>query len=173
MRIAAIVADGFEDSELKEPYDALRANGHEVVIIGEQAHQKLRGKRGQVEVEADLGVDEARPDDFDVLFIPGGHSPDQLRADDRFVKFAQGFDDKPILAICHGPQILITAGMVRNRRMTAWKTVQTDLHYAGADVVDEPVVVDGSLVTSRQPSDIPLFIERSLRLLEEGVGAYA
>ncbi len=109
-----------------------------------------------------------RPDQFDALFLPGGHSPDFLRADDRMVLFVRGFRDKPILAICHGPQLLITADMVRGRKMTAWKTIQVDLRNAGADVVDREVVVEGNLVTSRKPDDLDAFVREGLKLLEDG-----
>jgi protease I len=173
MRIACVLADGFEDSEFKKPYDAFRNAGHEVVVIGANKGDKIAGKRGKEKTKADLGIDEARPGDFHALFIPGGHSPDVLRADPRFVELTRAFADKPILAICHGPQLLMTAGMVAGKRMTAWKTVQVDLRCAGAEVVDEPVVVEGNLVTSRQPEDIPMFIERSLELLRQSAGLHA
>ena len=173
MRIACVLAEGFEDSEFKVPYDEFRKAGHDVVVIGTKKGEKLVGKQGKEKVKAELAIDEARPDDFDALFIPGGHSPDQLRSDERFVDFARAFADKPILAICHGPQLLITADLVRGRRMTAWKTVQIDLENAGADVVDEQVVVDAQLVTSRKPDDIPAFVRASLDLLREGANAHA
>jgi protease I len=173
MRIACVLAEGFEDSELRKPYDALRDAGHEVIVIGKKKGEKLEGKAGKEKTKADLGIDEAHAEDYHALFIPGGHSPDMLRADPRFVAFTKAFADKPILAICHGPQLLMSAGLVQGRRMTAWKTVQVDLKLAGVDVVDEAVVVDGNLVTSRQPGDIPAFIERSLELLRHGADAHA
>lgn len=173
MRIACVLAEGFEDSEFKVPKSEFEKAGHEVVVIGAKKGEKIVGKQGKEKVKADLGIDEARPDEFEALFIPGGHSPDQLRADERFVDFVRAFADRPILAICHGPQLLLTADMVRGRRMTAWKTVQVDLRHAGAEVVDEPVVVDGQLVTSRQPDDIPMFVRESLELLRRGANAHA
>jgi protease I len=173
MKIACVLADGFEDSELKRPYDAFRAAGHEVAIIGERQGQHLRGKNGQVEVTTNLGIEQARAADFAALFIPGGHSPDHLRADARFVGFVRAFDHRPIFAVCHGPQILITADMVRGRRMTAWRTVQVDLRNAGAKVEDHEVVVDGNLVTSRAPEDLDDFVRESLAQLGSGAGAYA
>src|SRR5262245_19600441 len=117
MRIACILADGFEDSELRKPYDAFRAAGHEVIVIGDKKGQELKGKRGKEKVKADLSIDQARPDELQALFIPGGHSPDHLRGDDRFVKLVRDFGDKPIFAVCHGPQILITADVVNRRKM--------------------------------------------------------
>jgi protease I len=168
-----VLAAGFEDSEFRKPYDAFRDAGHDVTIIGKKKGDKLEGKNGKEKTQADLGIDEAHAEDYHALFIPGGHSPDRLRADPRFVTFVKAFADRPILAICHGPQLLISAGMTKGKKMTAWRTVQVDLGYTGANVVDEPVVVEGNLVTSRQPDDIPKFIERSLALLAEGARAHA
>jgi protease I len=173
MRIACVLAEGFEDSEFKVPYDEFKKAGHEVVVIGAKKGDKIEGKNGKVKTKADLGIDEATPEEFDALFIPGGQSPDKLRADDRFVELTRAFAEKPILAICHGPQLLLTADMVKGRRLTAWKTVQKDLQCTGADVVDEEVVVDGNLVTSRKPEDIPAFVRASLELLRRGADAHA
>lgn len=165
MKIACVLADGFEDSELRVPYDAYRAAGHEVTVIAEEGGKKLTGKKGKELVKADKGIDDVRPEQFDALFIPGGHSPDALRADERFVTFTRGFAKKPIFAICHGPQLLISAELVSGRKMTAWQTVQLDLANAGASVTDREVVVDGNLVTSRKPEDLPAFNRESLKLL--------
>jgi protease I len=168
MRIACILAAGYEDSEFQKPYDEFKVAGNETVVIGAEAGQELAGKRGESRTKANRGIDEVRPDQFGALFIPGGHSPDQLRADQRFVDFVKTFfkDAKPVLAICHGPQLFITADEYRNHRMTAWKTIQGDLKRVGADVVDAEVVVDRNLVTARQPSDIPAFVRESLKVLE-------
>jgi protease I len=168
MRIACVLAADFEDSEFRVPYDAFRAAGHELTIVGLERAQALAGKKGKEKVETDASIDDVDADDFDALFIPGGYSPDHLRADPRMVAFVQDFDDKPILAICHGPQLLISADMVQGRRMTAWKTVQTDLRAMGAEVLDEAVVVDGHLVTSRQPQDLDAFVAASLALVGAG-----
>ena len=173
MRIACVLAEGFEDSEFKKPYDAFRDAGHEVVVIGAKKGEKLEGKNGKEKTKVDVGIDEVRAEEYHALFIPDGHSPDMLRADPRFVAFTKAFADRPILAICHGPQLLLTAELVKGRRLTAWKTVQVDLRATGADVVDEEVVVDGNLVTSRQPDDIPAFIERSLAALRQGANTHA
>jgi deglycase len=173
MRIACILGDGFEDSEFRKPYDAFRGAGHEVIVIGEKAGQIIEGKKKKEKVKADQGIDRARPEDFQALFIPGGYSPDHLRADDRFVGFVRTFGRRPIFAVCHGPQILLTAQMVKGRTMTAWKTVQADLRAAGANVVDKEVVVDGNLVTSRQPSDLDAFSREALDLMAAGAGAHA
>lgn len=167
MKIACLLDNGFEDSEFKDPFDRLRAAGHQVTVIGFRSGAVLRGYRGRVEVTTDRSLAEVDQGQFDALFLPGGNSPDHLRADPDMVKFVSAFmaDSRPVLAICHGPQLLLTADVVRGRRLTAWRTVQGDLRHAGADVVDEEVVVDHNLVTSRQPQDIPAFVAKSLELL--------
>ena len=168
MRIACVLANGFEDSEFKEPGDAFRAAGHEVTIVGLEAGAQVEGSKGKVKATVEKSFGDVGPDDFDALFIPGGFSPDRLRAHDEAVSFVKVFMEqaKPVFAICHGPQLLLTADEYNGHRMTAWKTVLGDLEKAGADVVDQEVVVDGNLVTSRQPSDIPAFIRESLKVLE-------
>ena len=168
MRIACLLATGYEDSEFQKPYDEFKTAGHDVVVIGAKAGEEIAGKKGESKTKADKGIDEVRPDQFEVLFLPGGHSPDKLRADQRFVDFVKPFmkEGKPVLAICHGPQLLITADAYKDHRMTAWKTIQGDLNRMGARVVDQEVVVDGNLVTSRQPSDIPAFVRESMKLLQ-------
>jgi protease I len=178
MRIACVVGPDYEDSELRVPLEAFRRAGHEVVMIGERRGETLHGKRRKDSVTTDASIAEVRPDEFGALFIPGGHSPDVLRADERMVRFVQGFRDRPIVAICHGPQLLMSAGMVRGRRLTAWKTIQSDLRYTQADVVDEEVVRDENLVTSRQPQDLQAFVRESLALFRDaeaqaGAGAGA
>jgi protease I len=173
MRIACVLGPEFEDSEFKIPYDRFRAAGHQVVIIGLKKGETLKGKKGKEWATAEASVDEVQPDAFDALLIPGGYSPDHLRADDRMVKLVAGFHDKPIFAICHGPQLLLSAGLVKGRKLTAWKTVQADLRAAGANVVDEQVVVDGNLVTSRKPEDLDAFVRESLALISNNVGVHA
>jgi protease I len=169
VKIACLLESGFEDSEYKEPADAFRGAGHEVVVVGLEAGRRLTGKKGDVEVTADTGIADVSDADFDALFIPGGYSPDRLRANDRVITFTRAFfqDERPVLTICHGPQLLITARVAQDRRLTAWKTIQDDLRQLGADVVDEEVVVDKNLVSSRQPSDIPAFIRESLKVLDQ------
>ena len=168
MRIACVLANGFEDSEFKEPYDAFRAAGHEVTIVGLEAGAQVEGSKGKVKATIEKSFKDVGPDDFDALLIPGGFSPDRLRAHDEAVSFVKVFMEqaKPVFAICHGPQLLLTADEYNGHRMTAWKTVLGDLKKAGADVVDQEVVVDKNLVTSRMPADIPAFIRESLKVLQ-------
>lgn len=169
MKVACVLTRGFEDSEFKQPYDALREAGHEVTIVGLEAGQKVEGDKGKETAVVDKAFAEVRPEQFDALFVPGGMSPDRLRAHPVAVAFTKAFFDtgKPIMAICHGPQIFITADTYKDHRMTAWKTIQADLKLLGANVVDEEVVVDRNLVTSRQPADLPAFIRESVKLLEK------
>ena len=167
MRIACILASGFEDSELRIPMDQLRAAGHEVEIVGAEPGTELVGKKGKERVTATAGVDAARADDFDALLIPGGHSPDQLRNDPRFVELVKEFEKrgKLIAAVCHGPQLLLSARLVRGRRLTAWPTVQEDLRQAGAQVEDREVSLDRNWITSRKPDDLQAFTRAILEHL--------
>jgi deglycase len=169
MRVACLLDVDYEDSEFKQPYDAFKQAGHRVSIVGQEAGKELSGKKGQVTTRAELGIDQVQPTQFDALFIPGGYSPDHLRANPKVVAFTKAFfdADKPVFAICHGPQLLITARVFKGRTMTAWMTIQDDLKLVGANVVDRDVVVDKNLVTSRKPADIPAFIRESMKLMEK------
>jgi protease I len=169
MRIACLLDSDFEDSEFRKPYDAFTRAGHQVVVIGLQQGQELAGKKGQERARTDAGIDAVTPSDFDALLIPGGYSPDHLRMNPKMVDFTGWFmdNDRPVFAVCHGPQLLLTAGTVKGRHLTAWATVQGDLRYAGADVVDEEAVVDRNLVTSRKPDDLDAFSRESLRVLQQ------
>ncbi|WP_227939554.1 type 1 glutamine amidotransferase domain-containing protein [Alkalihalobacillus deserti] len=167
-KIATVITDYFEDVEYTEPAKSFKEAGHEIMTIEKEKGKKVTGKQGKASVTIDESIADLKPEQFDALFIPGGFSPDQLRADDRFVAFAKHFMDekKPVFAICHGPQLLITAKALEGRDVTGFKSIQTDLAYAGATVKDQEVVVcQNQLVTSRQPDDLPAFIEESLKLL--------
>lgn len=169
-KIATLITDMFEDVEYIDPSKAFNEAGHEVFTIEKRAGNEVTGKQGEAVVTIDKSIDEVSPDDFDALFLPGGFSPDLLREDERFVKFAKAFMDakKPVFAICHGPQLLITAKALEGRKATGYKSIQIDMEYAGATVLDEEVVVcQDQLVTSRQPDDIPAFNKESLRILEQ------
>ncbi len=168
MRIACLLDTGFEDSEFRKPHDAFTEAGHQVTVIGLEPGRELSGYRGKETTRSDKGIDDVSPEQFDALFIPGGYSPDHLRANPRAVAFTKAFfeDERPVFAVCHGPQLLIAARVWKGRRLTAWTTIQDDLRQLGADVVDEEVVVDRNLVTSRKPDDLDAFIRESLRLME-------
>lgn len=168
-KIAVVLTNLFEDSEYTDPVNAYKEAGHEVVTIGGKKGDKVHGKTDHTEVVIDLGIDEADPNDFDALLIPGGFSPDLLRDDDRFVNFTKHFMDekKPVFAICHGPQLLITAKALEGRDATGYKSIKVDMEYAGANYKDEEVVVcQNQLVTSRTPKDLPAFNRESLNLLK-------
>lgn len=167
-KIATLITDLFEDVEYTEPAKAYKEAGHTVTTIEKEAGKTIKGKQGEATVTIDKGIDEVNPDDFDALFLPGGFSPDQLRADERFVSFTKAFMDqkKPVFSICHGPQLLITAKALEGRQATGYKSIKVDMEYAGADYKDQEVVVcSNQLVTSRNPDDIPAFIRESLKLL--------
>ncbi|RDW16818.1 type 1 glutamine amidotransferase domain-containing protein [Oceanobacillus chungangensis] len=168
-KIATVITDMFEDIEFTNPAKAFKDAGHEIITIADEKGKQVVGKNKEATVTIDKGIDDVDPNDYDALFIPGGFSPDQLRADDRYVAFAKHFMDekKPVFAICHGPQLLITAKTLEGRDATGYKSIQVDMEYAGAKVADEEVVVcQNQLVTSRQPDDIPAFNRESLNLLK-------
>jgi deglycase len=166
-RVACILSDDFEDSEFRVPYDRMRGEGFQVDVIAAKAGQEVKGKKGKEKVKADKGIADVRPEDYQALFIPGGYSPDHLRIDHRFVDFVKAFDQqhKTVAAVCHGPQLLMTAGIVRGRTLTAWPTIQDDLKMVGAKVKDEPVVVDDNWITSRKPDDLQQFSDAILKHL--------
>lgn len=166
-KVAVVVTNMFEDSEYSSPVEAFKSNGHEVINIEKKAGVIVKGKQGDTEVKIDKGIDEVNVDDFDALLIPGGFSPDQLRGDNRFVQFAKDFmnHNKPVFAICHGPQLLITAECLHGRKATGYKSIAIDLKNAGVQFEDKEVIVDDHLVTSRMPSDLEAFNRESLALL--------
>ena len=166
-KICVIIANLFEDSEYTEPAKKFRNAGHELVHVGLESGETVKGKKKDTPVKIEKSVADVSIDDFDALLIPGGYSPDQLRADDRSVQFVREFFEsgKPVFAICHGPQLLITADVIRGRKVTGWKSIVQDIKNAGADFLDQEVVEDGNLVSSRHPGDLPAFIEASLKHL--------
>jgi protease I len=168
-RVVMLVGEEFEDSEVAVPLERLKSAGHEVVVMGRDRGAVLVGKRGERSVEIGVTAESAYPDDYDALVIPGGHSPDHLRLAGDIVSFVHGFmaTDKPVAAICHGPQLLIEAETVNGRTLTSWPSVRKDLLNAGAHWVDEPVVEDGNLITSREPGDLDVFCDALLTRLRE------
>lgn len=165
MKALIISADHFEDSELLVPYYRLQEEGVEVDIAS-IASGKITGKHGY-EVAANKALRDVDPHDYDLLVLPGGKAPATLRKEVAAVAIAQDFmhRDKPVAAICHGPQILITAGVLQGRRATCYRSVAAELQESGARYEDKEVVVDGKLVTSRQPSDLPAFMRETVKLL--------
>jgi protease I len=166
-KIAVIIADLFEDVEYTDPAEAFRAAGHELAHIGLEKGKTVTGKKKGTEVKIDRAVSDASAGDFDALLIPGGYSPDQLRVDENAVQFVRSFveSNKPVFSICHGPQILITADVIRGRKITGYKSIIQDIKNAGAIYLDQEVVEDGNLISSRNPDDIPAFTEACLTKL--------
>jgi protease I len=166
-RIAVLITDMFQDVEYQKPADAFRNAGHELIHVGLRAGVPVKGEHGAI-VKTDKAAHDVSAGDFDALFIPGGYSPDKLRIDPDAVRFAKEFfnDKKPVFAICHAPQILITAQVLKGRRVTGWKSIEQDIRNAGAEYVDQEVVVDKNLVSSRKPDDIPAFIREALAMLK-------
>ena len=172
-KVAILVADGFEQVEMTKPREALDEAGAQTKIVSLKPG-KIQGMnhadKGD-KFDVDLAVKDARPDEFDALMIPGGlFNPDVLRSDQNALGFAQHFfrEHKPVAVICHGPQVLISADLVRGRKMTSWPAIQVDMRNAGAKWVDEEVVVDNGLVTSRKPDDIPAFNRKMIEEFCEG-----
>jgi deglycase len=166
-KIAIALADEFEDSEFAVPYQRLREAGHEITVFGMRAGDVVTGKRGNASHRVEAEAAALDPEDFDALVIPGGHSPDKLRLDADVVAFTRRFfaTGKTVAAICHGPQLLIEAGLAKGRNLTSWPSVRTDLVNAGANWMDQEVVIDGNLITSRKPDDLPVFCEALLEQL--------
>jgi len=172
-KIAILATDGFEQSELEKPREALDEAGAETEIVSPK-HGKIRGWDEDDfgdKVEVDVQLEDADASEYDGLLLPGGvMNPDKLRLEPKAVEFVQAFfaAGKPVAAICHGPQLLIEADVVRGRRMTSYPSVKKDLLNAGANWVDEEVVVDNGLVTSRKPDDIPAFNAKMIEEFAEG-----
>jgi protease I len=167
-KIAFVLETDFEDSEFQQPYDKVTQAGHAATVIGTEAGKELTGKQGKSRCTVDTTADQVDVGDFDALVIPGGYSPDKLRLNDDMVGFTRKMmgSGKPVAAICHAGQLLVEAGVVEGRRMTSWPSVRKELELAGADWVDQEVVEDGNLITSRNPDDLPAFCDALLARLE-------
>ncbi len=158
-RIAILAEQDFEDVELTEPLKAMKEAGAQIFIVGSGSRPSYQGKRGKATIKVDIDADKVRAEDFDAIIIPGGYAPDKMRLHQPMIDLVKKAHDlgKVIAAVCHGPQLLISADIVRGRRLTSWPSVAIDLKNAGAIWVDEPIVRDGNIITSRRPSDLPVF----------------
>jgi protease I len=171
-RVLILATDGFEQSELIEPRKALEAAGFETVVASPKTGS-IKGWNHSdwgESVPVDAALEDVDADDFDALLLPGGQmNPDKLRMEERAVDLVEAFDEagKPIAAICHGPWLLVEADIIDGRTVTGWPSIRTDLENAGGDVVDEEVVVDGNLITSRKPDDIPAFSKALIAALTD------
>jgi len=172
LKVAILATDGFEQSELEKPRQALDQAGAQTSVVSPKGDQ-IRGwdqTDWGSSVTVDVPLEEARAQDFDALLLPGGVlNPDKLRMNDQAVAFVKAFFDagKPVAAICHGPWTIINAGHASGRKITSWPSLQTDLRNAGANWVDQECVVDGNLVTSRKPDDIPAFNRAMIELFAQ------
>lgn len=169
MKALIISADNFEDMELLVPYYRLEEEGIQVDIASTYKG-KIKGKHGY-EVEVDKTLKEVKPDDYDLLVLPGGKAPETVRKDKDAIEIAKDFfkNKKPVSAICHGPQTLISAGLLKGRHATSYKSVANEMKEAGVLYEDKEVVVDGNLVTSRQPSDLPAFLRETMKKIKTKV----
>jgi protease I len=171
-RVLIVATDGFEEWELFGPRQILQERGAEVVLASlklDPIQATVHDDPGKT-IRPDLTVDQASADDFDALILPGGvRNPDQLRLHDNVIELIRDFDDqgKPIGAICHGPWLLVEADLLDGRTATSWPSIRTDLRNAGANVVDEPAVTDGNIVTSRKPDDVEAFTNALIDLIED------
>jgi len=166
MKALIISADNFEDTELLVPYYRLKEEGIDVDIAS--MHKgKIKGKHGY-EVEVTTTLAEVNPEEYGILVLPGGKAPEVVRKQPKAVEIAKYFfqKNKPVSAICHGPQTLITAGLLKGRRATCYRTVAGEMSAAGAFYEDSEVVIDGNLVTARQPSDLPAFMRETMKMIK-------
>lgn len=170
-KVAFLLADGFEDSEMKNPYDEMVKNGHDTVIIGLKASDELKGKKGTVSYTTHLSIDEAKSTDYAAVIIPGGSSPSKLMNNENVQQFVKDADSAgiTIAAICHGPQVLAAAGILKGRTLTGYAGIAPEVEKAGGRFVDQEVVVDNNLITSRKPDDEPAFIGATI----DKLGVYA
>lgn len=158
-RIAILVEQDFEDSELVEPLRALKEAGGVVTVVGSGSQKSYWGKRRNANIKADISADQVKAEDYDAVIIPGGYAPDKMRMHRSMIELVKKAHDsgKVVAAVCHGPQLMISADIIRGRRVTSWASVAIDLKNAGAEWVDKQVVVDGNLITARKPADLPAF----------------
>ena len=166
MKALIISADNFEDSELLYPYYRLQEENIEVDIAS-ITKEKIKGKKGY-EVEVDKTVGDIDPDEYDLLILPGGKAPARLREEIKVLEIAAHFvkNNKPVSAICHGPQILISAGLLEGKNATCYQSVASEMKDGKVNYDDSEVVVDGNIVTSRKPSDLPAFMRETIKLLK-------
>lgn len=167
-RIAVLAADLYEDIELLYPYYRLIEAGHTPEVIGCEAGVTHTGKHGTT-IETTSSAHDVTADDFDAVVVPGGYSPDKMRRCEPMVQLVEtaGASGRPVAAICHGPWMLASAGLLADRRATAFFSIRDDVVNAGATWVDGPAVIDGNILTSRSPDDLPQFMRALLEMLDE------
>jgi len=167
-KMVMLLEQDFEDIEVTEPLKIFKQAGIHVTIVGNNLQAAYTGKKKEARIKADITPGQVNIQDYDAIYIPGGYAPDKMRLHQPMIDLVKEFYNagKLVTAICHGPQVLISAGLVKGRRMTSWPSVAIDLKNAGATYIDEPVVKDGQLITSRKPDDIPQFTKAVIEALE-------
>lgn len=165
--VCFLLADGYEDSEMKNPYDAMNEAGHKTVVVGLEKGAELKGKKGTAVYTSELSISEVKADDYDAVIIPGGSAPEALRVSDEVVEFVKQANEqgKVIAGICHGPQVMISADILNGVNTTSYIGIRDDVKNAGSNFLDQEVVVDGNIITSRTPKDEPVFIKEILNKL--------
>jgi protease I len=158
-RVAILIEQGVEDAEFQIPYNALKKAGAEVVVLGSRMNEEYKGKQEKLSIEADATTTESIAADFDAVIIPGGQAPDQMRTNMKTVRFVQDAFEAGVLvaSVCHAPQVLIEGDLLKGVRATGFRAIRKDMQNAGAEYVDEPLVIDDNLITSRRPGDLPIF----------------
>ena len=167
-KLAFIMDEMFEDSEFKIPFDRAKEAGHKPVIVGLESGKKIEGKKGET-VTTDVGIDDVKAEEFDALVIPGGYSPDKIRSNRAMVDFTRQIASagKPVAAICHAGWMLAEADLIAGKTVTSYGSIKTDLVNAGANWVDQEVVEDGNIITSRKPDDLEAFTKTLLAQVEQ------
>ena len=168
-KVAFILDQMYEYSEFRVPYDRVKEAGHEPIVIGIEAGKKLEGKSSGDTVTTEKAIGDVSSDEFAALVIPGGYSPDKIRTDAKMVRLTKDIYSagKPVAAICHAGWMLAEADIVKNKTVTSWPSIKTDLKNAGAEWVDQEVVEDGNLITSRKPDDLEAFTKALLSQIEQ------
>ena len=168
-KIGVLIGNLYETSEYGDPAKAFKEEGYELVHIGKEKGEEVSDKNGENPITIEATADGLSPEDFDGVLIPGGFSPDMLRAEKPILEFLQHYFalSKPVFAICHAAQLLVSAEVLNGRTLTCYRSVVMDVKNAGANYVDREVVVDRNLITSRTPDDLPAFIDASVKMLKE------
>ncbi|MDF5739121.1 MULTISPECIES: DJ-1/PfpI/YhbO family deglycase/protease [unclassified Nostoc] len=169
-KVAILIEQAVEDAEFTVPYNGLKQAGIEVVVLGSRVNENYKGKQGKLSIQADGTTTEAIASEFDAVVIPGGMAPDKMRRNPNTVRFVQEAiqQGKLVAAVCHGPQVLIEGDLLKGKQVTGFSAIAKDIINAGANYLDEPVVVDGNLITSREPGDLPIFTTAILSRLGYG-----
>jgi protease I len=166
--VAILTEDLYEDVEFWYPFYRLKEAGHRVTVIGSDKKDSFQGKHG-IPNKADMGIKQADPTEFDAVVVPGGYAPDRMRLHPGFAAFVRSIyvQGKLVASLCHGPWVLASADIIRNKTVTCWPSLKDDMGNAGAHYVDQEVVVDGRIITSRSPDDLPAFMREVIKALAE------